>query len=128
MFAIIKSGGKQYRVAEGDVLQLELLKAEPGEKVDLPIMMLGGDNPQIGAPMLDQTVTAEVVSHGRGEKIYIRKFKAKANYRRTTGHRQGYTQVRITDIPGGGKAAAKSKAKPVEAAPEAPSEDAASEE
>ena len=66
--------------------------------------------------MLDETVTAEVVSHGRGEKIYIRKFKAKANYRRTNGHRQGYTQVRITDIPGATKtkAATKAAAKPAE--------------
>lgn len=99
MFAIIQSGGKQYRVAEGDVLKLELLSAEPGETVDLPVMMLAGDDVQVGRPLLEgTTVKAEVLGHGRGDKIYIYKFKAKANYRRKNGHRQGYTQVRIKEI------------------------------
>ena len=101
MFAIIQSGGKQYRVAQGDVLQLERLSAEVGDTLDLPVMMLGGDSVQVGTPVIEgAAVKAEVVSHGRGEKIYIRKFKAKSNYRRTNGHRQDYTEVRITDIPG----------------------------
>jgi large subunit ribosomal protein L21 len=99
MFAIIQSGGKQYRVAEGDVLRLESLAAEPGTVVDLPVMMLGGDNPQIGKPLLEgASVKAEVLGHGRGEKLYIVKFKAKNNYRRRNGHRQNYTEVRITQI------------------------------
>ena len=101
MFAIIKSGGKQYRVAEGDVVRLELLKAEAGDVVELPVLMLGGDDVRIGTPIVDgATVKAEVVGHGRGPKIHIYKFKAKANYRRHTGHRQGYTEVRIQEIAG----------------------------
>ena len=102
MFAIIQSGGKQYRVAEGDVLRLESLKAEPGDTVELPVMMLSSDSEvKIGAPLVDgANVKAEVVSHGRGKKIYIYKFKAKANYRRKNGHRQPYTEVRIGEISG----------------------------
>ena len=101
MFAIVKSGGKQYRVQEGDVLRLESLAAEVGDSVDLPVLLLGGDEAKVGTPWVDgASVTAEVVSHGRGEKIYVRKFKAKANYRRRTGHRQDYTEVRVTGIAG----------------------------
>lgn len=101
MFAIIKSGGKQYRVNEGDLLDLELLPAEPGASVELPVMMLGGDQVKVGAPFVDgATVRAEVVEHGRGRKLYVYKFKAKNNYRRKLGHRQGYTRVRITEITG----------------------------
>ncbi|CAN5513004.1 50S ribosomal protein L21 [soil metagenome] len=103
MFAIVQSGGKQYRVQEGDLVRLELLPAEPGETVELPVMMLGGDGVangiEVGKPLVSGvSVQAEVVGHGRGEKIYIYKFKAKANYRRKTGHRQSYTEVRIKGI------------------------------
>lgn len=101
MFAVIQSGGKQYNVAEGDVVRLETLKAEPGETVSLDVMMLGGDDVKVGAPFVDgASVKAEVLEHGRGKKLYIYKFKAKSNYRRKTGHRQGYTAVRITEITG----------------------------
>ena len=101
MFAVIQSGGKQYSVAEGDVVRLETLKAEPGETVSLDVMMLGGDEVKVGAPFIDgASVKAEVLEHGRGKKLYIYKFKAKSNYRRKTGHRQGYTSVRITEITG----------------------------
>ncbi len=101
MFAIIQSGGKQYRVAEGDVLRLEMLQAEPGDTVELPIMMLAGDETKVGSPLLEGVaVKAEVLGHGRGDKLYIYKFKAKTNYRRKTGHRQSYTEVRIKEIAG----------------------------
>ena len=101
MFAVIQSGGKQYSVAEGDVVRLETLKAEPGETVSLDVMMLGGDEVKVGAPFIDgASVKAEVLEHGRGKKLYIYKFKAKSNYRRKTWHRQGYTAVRITEITG----------------------------
>lgn len=101
MFAIVKSGGKQYRVEEGDLLRLESLQAEVGDSVELPVMMLGGDETKVGAPWVDGArVQAEVVSHGRGDKIYIEKFKAKKNYRRRFGHRQGYTEVRVTAVAG----------------------------
>ena len=90
MFAVVQSGGKQYRVAEGEVVRLELLKAQPGDTVDLPVMMLGGNGAdsdvRVGTPLVDgASVRAEVLSHGRGDKIYIYKFKAKANYRRKNG-------------------------------------------
>ena len=99
MFAIIQSGGKQYNVAEGDVVRLETLDAQPGETVNLDVMMLSGDDVKVGAPFVEgASVKAEVVGHGRGKKLYIYKFKAKSNYRRKTGHRQGYTEVRITGI------------------------------
>lgn len=99
MFAIIQSGGKQYRVAEGDVLRLESLQAEPGEVLELAVLMLGGDEPKVGKPLLEgASVKAEVLSHGRGDKLHVYKFKAKTNYRRKTGHRQGYTEVRIKEI------------------------------
>jgi large subunit ribosomal protein L21 len=101
MFAIIQSGGKQYRVTEGDVLRLESLSAEPGDVVDLPVMMLGGESPQVGTPIVEGvSVKAEVLGHGRGEKIYVIKYKAKNNYRRRNGHRQGFTEVRIKEIAG----------------------------
>ena len=101
MFAIVQSGGKQYRVEEGDVLRLESLEAEVGSTVEFPVLLLGGDSTKVGTPIVDGAkVEAEVVSHGRGEKIYVKKFKAKANYRRRTGHRQSYTEVRVTGIAG----------------------------
>jgi large subunit ribosomal protein L21 len=100
MFAIIKSGGKQYRVAEGDVLRLELLDADAGSTLELPALLVGGgDDVKVGTPTVDgASVTLEVLGHGRGPKIDIYKFKAKTNYRRHLGHRQDYTEVRITGI------------------------------
>ena len=99
MFAVIKSGGKQYRVQEGDVLKLETLEGELGDTVEMPVMLLGGDDVKVGKPYVDgASVKAEVVSHGRGKKIDVYKFKAKSNYRRHIGHRQPYTEVRITEI------------------------------
>ena len=101
MFAIVSSGGKQYRVAEGDVLRVEKLAAEAGETVELPVLLLGGDEVKVGTPHVDgASVTAEVIGHGRGAKLDIYKFKAKNNYRRHRGHRQPYTDVRVTKIQG----------------------------
>ena len=101
MFAIVQSGGKQYNVAEGDVVRLESLAAEPGDTVALDVMMLSGNEVRVGAPLVEgASVKAEVLGHGRGKKLYIYKFKAKSNYRRKTGHRQNYTEVRITEIAG----------------------------
>ena len=101
MFAIMQAGGKQYRVNEGDVLRLEKLAVGEGETVELPVLLLGGDEVKVGQPLVDgASVTAEVLSHGRGDKIHIYKFKAKTNYRRHRGHRQPYTEVRITKIQG----------------------------
>ncbi len=101
MFAIVKTGGKQYRVAEGDVLRVEKLAAEAGETVELPVLLLGGDDVKVGTPNVEgASVQAEVLGHGRGDKIEIYKFKAKSNYRRHRGHRQPYTDVRVTKIQG----------------------------
>ena len=101
MFAIIKSGGKQYRVSEGDVLRLESIAAEPGDVIDLPVLMTGGDQVRVGNPLVEgATVKAEVLGHGRGDKLTVYKFRAKVNYRRKLGHRQPYTEVRITGLAG----------------------------
>jgi large subunit ribosomal protein L21 len=101
MFAIIESGGKQYRVQEGDVVRLEKIDAEPGATVELPVLMLGGESVKVGSPRVaGASVHAEVVAHGRGTKIHIFKFRAKTNYRRHTGHRQSYTEVRVAKIVG----------------------------
>lgn len=101
MFAVIQSGGKQYRVAEGEVVRLEKLAAEPGTTVELPVLLLGGDAVRVGTPLVaGASVKAEVLTHGRGDKLYIYKYKAKANYRRKNGHRQPYTEVRIKEIAG----------------------------
>jgi large subunit ribosomal protein L21 len=101
MYAIIETGGKQYRVQQGDVLRLEKLDVEAGSTVELPVLLLGGDTLQVGTPRVEgASVKAQVVSHGRGTKIHIYKFKAKNNYRRHNGHRQPYTEIRVTDIVG----------------------------
>jgi len=110
MFAIVESGGKQYRVAEGDLLRLEKLEAEAGTVVELPVLLLGGDSVQVGVPHVDGvSVRAEVVGHGRGDKLHIYKFKAKSNYRRHVGHRQSYTEVRITSLGGAASEAGTAK-------------------
>jgi large subunit ribosomal protein L21 len=99
MFAIIQSGGKQYRVSQGDVVKLELLSAEVGQVVDLPVVLLGGDTIQIGKPFVKgATVKAEVVEQGKHKKLYGYKYRAKTNYRRKYGHRQPYTAVKIQSI------------------------------
>ena len=101
MYAIIETGGKQYRVEQGDVLRLEKLDVEAGSTVELPVLLLGGDTLQVGTPRVEgASVKAQVVAHGRGTKIHIYKFKAKNNYRRHNGHRQPYTEIRVTDIVG----------------------------
>lgn len=99
MYAIIKSGGKQYRVTEGDVVRLEKLDVDAGDSIELPVLLVGGDSIKIGAPLVDgAAVQAEVVGHGRAGKVRVRKFKAKRNYRRHIGHRQDFTEVRITSV------------------------------
>ncbi|MDA9679990.1 50S ribosomal protein L21 [Gammaproteobacteria bacterium] len=104
MYAVIKSGGKQHRVEPGEVLRLEKLDAAEGETVNFDqVMMCGeGENIQIGTPFVDGVaVTAEVVSHGRGNKITIIKMRRRKHYRRQAGHRQYFTEVKIKEISGG---------------------------
>ncbi len=99
MFAIIQSGGKQYRVSEGDTVKLELLETEVGQSVDLPVLLLGGDTVKVGNPHVQgASVKAEVVSHGKAPKLYSYRYIAKTNVRRKSGHRQPYTEVKITAI------------------------------
>ncbi len=101
MYAVIRAGGKQYRVHEGQTLRVEALTAEPGATVEFDqVLMVGeGGDVQIGAPYLEGgKVTAEVLDHGRGRKVTTIRFKRRQKYRRKIGHRQPYTQVKITGI------------------------------
>jgi large subunit ribosomal protein L21 len=101
MFAIVKTGGKQYRVEPGLRLRVEKLDLEPGSQVELPVLLLGGEKTVVGAPVVEGAkVVAEVLGHGRGKKITISKFKAKVQYRRKRGHRQPYTEILIKEIQG----------------------------
>ena len=101
MFAIVKTGGKQYRVEPGLKLRVEKLDAEPGATVELPVRLLGGEKTVVGTPVVEgASVVAEVLGHGRGKKILVSKFKAKVQYRRKKGHRQPYTELLIKEIRG----------------------------
>lgn len=102
MHAVIRTGGKQYRVAEGDIVRVEKLDAEPGSTIELDDVLLitDGENAAVGTPVLEgRAVSADVQEHGRGEKIQVIKFKRRKKYRRMNGHRQHYTQIKITSIP-----------------------------
>jgi len=101
MFAVFFSGGKQHRVAEGDMVRLERIDGEPGDEVvfDKVLMVASGDDVNVGQPYLDgKQVKAEVVTQDRDKKIQVIKFKRRKDYRRTQGHRQYFTDVRITAI------------------------------
>lgn len=101
MYAVFVSGGKQHRVAEGDVVKLELLDVEPGSAIefDKVLLVANGDDVKIGAPVVEGgKVTGEVVTHGRGEKIRIIKFRRRKHHRKQMGHRQYFTEVKITGI------------------------------
>lgn len=101
MYAVIKSGGKQHRVVEGERLKVELLAVEPGQVItfDDVLMVVNGDNIQVGTPIVaGAKVTAEVLDHGRHDKVRIVKFRRRKHYRRQAGHRQYYTELKITGI------------------------------
>ncbi|MCP8688506.1 MULTISPECIES: 50S ribosomal protein L21 [Marinobacterium] len=101
MYAVIVSGGKQYRVQEGQTVRLEKLPAELGSSVEFDRVLLvgAGDDIKIGAPVVDGAkVTAEVVEHGRGKKVTILKFKRRKHHMKRQGHRQSFTEVKITGI------------------------------
>ena len=103
MYAVIESGGKQHRVEEGEVLKLEKIETPTGKSVtfDKVLMIGSGEDVKIGTPTVKGgKVTAEVLSHGRHDKIKIIKFNRRKNYRRQAGHRQWYTEVKITGIKG----------------------------
>ncbi len=100
MYAIIQTGGKQYKVAENEIVKVEKLDAEVGSKIDLEVLMLvDGEKITTGNPTVkDAKVVAEVVEHGKGDKIVVFKYKAKKNYRRKQGHRQPYTALKIVSV------------------------------
>lgn len=99
-YAVIKTGGKQYKVAEGEVITVERLPVEANQTLTFPVLMsVVGDNVLFGQPLVEGlVVTGKVVEHLRGEKIRVAKFKAKARYRRVTGHRQELSKVMIETI------------------------------
>ena len=131
MFAVIKAGGKQYRVVEDQLLKVEGVEGEPGTIVQIgEVIMLGGDTPEMGSPMVEgASVAAEIIELGRGPKVIAFKKRRRKNSRRKRGHRQEVTLIRITEILTDGakptKAARpKREPKPIEAAPPAAGEDA----
>ena len=101
MYAVIATGGKQYRVSQGDKLRVEKLDVAEGESVDLDqvLMVVDGDDVKIGTPVLEGgKVTAEVKNHGRGDKVDIIKFRRRKHHIKRQGHRQAYTELEITGI------------------------------
>ena len=104
MYAVIETGGKQYRISEGDTLRVEKLAADAGTslEIDSVLMVADGDNIKIGAPYVEGgKVTATVVSHGRGDKVEIIKFRRRKHHDKRTGHRQHFTELKITGINAG---------------------------
>jgi large subunit ribosomal protein L21 len=100
MFAVIKAGGKQYRVAPEDIIRIDRVNGQPGEIVEFgEVLVLGGDTPQIGAPMIaGATVAGEVLQHTRGDKVIAFKKRRRKNSRRKRGYRHEFSVIRITEI------------------------------
>jgi len=119
MFAVIKAGGKQYRVAAEDVIRIDRVAAEPGEVVEFgEVLLLGGDSPSIGAPTVSgATVAGEVLQHTRGDKVIAFKKRRRKNSRRKRGFRHDFSVIRITEIlTGGAKPSKTPPARPERAA------------
>jgi large subunit ribosomal protein L21 len=105
MYAVIETGGKQYKVQEGDVITIEKLKASVGDKVvfDKVLLMSDGENVKVGTPVIKEAkVYGSVIENGKGKKIIIFKYKAKKDYRKKQGHRQPYTMVKIESLSSDG--------------------------
>jgi len=103
MYAVVKTGGKQYKVAEGQYLKVEKLEGNEGDTIELDqvLMIADGDKLKIGSPMLDGgKVTATIKSHGRHKKVEIMKFRRRKHHQKRTGHRQYYTEIEVTAING----------------------------
>jgi large subunit ribosomal protein L21 len=102
MYAVIKTGGKQYRVAEGQKLRVERLPGNPGDSLNFDqVLLVGGDAPKVGRPLVaGASVSAQILGQDRAKKIIVFKLRRRKNYRRKQGHRQPYTELRITAIKG----------------------------
>lgn len=103
MYAVIKTGGKQYRVSKDQYLKVEKLNSEVGDTVNFEdvLMIADGDKVNFGTPNIDGgNVTAEILSHGKAKKVNIIKFRRRKHHRKQMGHRQSYTEIKITDIKG----------------------------
>ncbi|MGB5259625.1 MAG: 50S ribosomal protein L21 [Gammaproteobacteria bacterium] len=103
MYAVIRTGGKQYRVSQGDTLRVETIDANAGDSIEFDqVLMVGeGEQVKIGAPLVEGSkVTATIRSHGRGDKVEIIKFRRRKHHMKRMGHRQNYTEVEITGITG----------------------------
>ena len=99
MYAIIATGGKQYKVSEGDIIKVEKLDAEAGNTVTFDkVIAVSNDSLKVGADVANATVTATVMEQGRGKKVIVYKYKRKTGYHKKNGHRQAYTQVKIDRI------------------------------
>ena len=101
MYAVFKSGGKQYKVSEGETLKIEKLKVEPGKKVTFNevLMIADGENVQVGSPLVEKaSIEAKVISQGKGKKLNILKFKRRKNSMKQQGHRQLFTEIQIGKI------------------------------
>jgi large subunit ribosomal protein L21 len=125
MFAVIKTGGKQYRVAAEDKIKIDGIDREPGDIVEFgEVLMLGGDNPQVGAPTISGAMVAgEVLQHTRGEKVIAFKKRRRKNSRRKRGYRHDFTVIRITEILTDGQKPSKvAKPRPERAPKPAPAE------
>ncbi|MBI1389137.1 MAG: 50S ribosomal protein L21 [bacterium] len=101
MYAIVQTGGKQFQVSPGDILEVEKLKADAGEEIllDQVLLIRDGENLQIGKPTVaNAAVKAKVMAHDRGKKVIVFKLKRRKNYRRKKGHRQDFTRIRVVEI------------------------------
>ncbi|MBR2988879.1 MAG: 50S ribosomal protein L21 [Clostridia bacterium] len=98
MYAVIVTGGKQYRVAEGDVIEVEKLNAQVGDKVELPVLMTADGENIVAGEQVSVKAVAEVLGQGKDKKIIVFKYKSKKNVRRKHGHRQPFTKIRIVSI------------------------------
>lgn len=102
MYAVVRTGGKQYKVAQDSVLKVESLSGDVGAKVDFEVLMVGGDTPKVGAPLVaGASVQAEILEHGQGEKVVAFKKKRRKNTHRKRGHRQHFTKVKVLSISAG---------------------------
>jgi large subunit ribosomal protein L21 len=102
MYAVVRTGGKQYRVAKDEVLKVESLAGDVGSKVDFEVLMLGGDSPKVGAPLVKgASVQCEILEHGQGDKVVAFKKKRRKDTHRKRGHRQHFTKVKVVSISAG---------------------------